>query len=156
MPTSALCRRELLDRASRRAGALALGSLAARRCLLEAIKRARSPDVLCLGGDVHRNVAAQLRRMADDAESPVVASEFVCTSVSSRSAAPPRLAPMLAAHPDILHARADERGYALLEIGPRLARCEFSTTPTPAGDGARLSTQARYAVDTGRAGVRPD
>lgn len=132
------------------------GYPAARRRLLEAIERAVSPDVLCLGGDVHRNVAAQLRRVADDAGSPVVASEFVCASVSSRSAAPPRLAPMLAAHPDILHARADERGCALLEIGPRLARCEFRTTPTPAGDGARLSTRARYAVDAGRAGVRAD
>ena len=64
---------------------------------------------------------------------------------------------MLAAHPDILHARADERGYALLEIGPRLARCEFRTTPTPAGMGR--ACRPRPATRSMRAGpecVRTD
>ena len=37
-----------------------------------------------LGGDVHMNVAAQLRVQPNDEQSPVVASEIVTTSVTSR------------------------------------------------------------------------
>ena len=112
--------------------------------------------MLCLGGDVHRNVAAQLRVLAGDPASPIVASEFVCTSISSRATVTPRLATMLAAHPDIEHARGDERGYALIEIDRRQARCDFRATASPALDTSRLSTQARFVVDAGRPGVRPD
>ncbi len=132
------------------------GYPAARRRLLESIVRSGRRDVLCLGGDVHRNVAAQLRAATGDPASPILASEFVCTSISSRSALAPRLAPMRAANPDIVHARGDERGYALLDIDRRQTRCEFRATASPALDASRLSTQARFAVDAGRPGVRPD
>ncbi|MEO7150538.1 MAG: alkaline phosphatase D family protein [Burkholderiaceae bacterium] len=132
------------------------GYPAARDRLLAAIAKAGPGNVLCLGGDVHRNVAAQLRAVADDPRSPIVAGEFVCTSITSRSAAAPRLERMLAAHPDIVHARGDERGYALLEIDRRQARCDFRTTPSPAADGAALTTQARYAVDADRPGVHAE
>ena len=132
------------------------GYPAARRRLLESIAKSGRGDVLCLGGDVHRNVAAQLRVLAGDPASPIVASEFVCTSISSRATVTPRLATMLAAHPDIEHARGDERGYALIEIDRRQARCDFRATASPALDTSRLSTQARFVVDAGRPGVRPD
>ena len=49
-----------------------------------------------------------------------------------------------------------ERGYALIEIDRRQARCDFRATASPALDTSRLSTQARFVVDAGRPGVRPD
>jgi alkaline phosphatase D len=125
----------------------------ARERLLRAIAEPRVADVLCLGGDVHRHVAAQLRLRGNDERSPIVASEFVCSSVTSRGLSEAMTALVRASNPDIVHARSDERGYALIELSAKLAECDFRATPFPAEAGARLTTQARYAVEPGRAGV---
>lgn len=126
----------------------------ARERLLEAIAAPRLADVLCLGGDVHRHVAADLRLRPNDARSPVLASEFVATSVTSRGASEASMALMRASNPDVHHARGDARGYALIEVTPAAASCDFRATPFPAQADARLSTQARFVVAAGRAGVQ--
>jgi len=105
-----------------------------------------------LGGDVHMNVAAKLRLQANDDSSPVVASEFVATSITSRGLGESVLNAARAGNPDIVYARADERGYALIDIQPQAATCEFRTTPFPAGTRADLTVQARFQVERGRAG----
>jgi alkaline phosphatase D len=125
----------------------------ARERLLRAISDPGVSNVLNLGGDVHRHVAAQLRLRPNDLTSPIVASEFVCTSVTSHGLSEAVMGLMRASNPDMVHARSDERGYALLDITPRSAVCEFRGTPFPAHTDARLATQARFAVESGRAGV---
>jgi alkaline phosphatase D len=127
----------------------------ARERLLRTIADAGTRDVVCLGGDVHRHVAAQLRLRANDAGSRIVASEFVCSSITSRGVSEAVMSMILQSNPDIVHGRSDERGYALLEFTPQAASCEFRATPFPARPDARLSTQARVAVESGRAGVVP-
>jgi len=128
----------------------------ARERLLQAIAEPRVDNVLCLGGDVHRHVAAQLRLRPNDFDSPIVASEFVCSSVTSRGLSEALMGLMRASNPDMLHARSDERGYALIELTPRDAACEFLGTPFPARADARLKTQARFVVESGRPGVLGD
>ncbi|HNW64187.1 MAG TPA: alkaline phosphatase D family protein [Piscinibacter sp.] len=128
----------------------------ARERLLDGIAAAGSRDVLCLGGDVHRHVAANLRLRPEDRRSPVVATEFVCTSVTSRGLSEAVMAAIRASNPDLVHARSDERGYALIELTPAGASCDFRATPFPAQAEARLHSQARFQVDAGRAGVVRD
>ena len=125
----------------------------ARERLLRAIADPGVDNVLCLGGDVHRHVAAQLRRVPNEAASPIVASEFVCSSLTSRGLSESLMTAMRSSNPDMVHARSDERGYALIEITPQTASCEFRATPFPARAEARLGTQARVVVEHGRAGV---
>jgi alkaline phosphatase D len=110
-------------------------------------------NVLSLGGDVHRHVAAQLRLRGNDSRSPIVASEFVCSSITSRGLSESLTALVRASNPDILHARGDERGYAFVDIDAKGATCEFRATPFPADARARLSMQAKFAVEAGVAGV---
>lgn len=129
------------------------GYPAARERLLRAIAEPKLTDVLCLGGDVHRHVAAQLRLRPNDAESPIVASEFVCSSVTTRGLSEAMMELMRASNPDMLHGRSDERGYALLDITPQTVTCEFRATPFPAQAEARLTSQAKFCVESGRAGV---
>jgi alkaline phosphatase D len=129
------------------------GYPAARERLLRGIADARVGDVLCLGGDVHRHVAAQLRVRPNDAASPIVASEFVCSSVTSHGASEAVTSLMRASNPDIVHARGDERGYALIEVTPEGVQCDFRATPFPAAADARLGSQGRFEVLAGRAGV---
>jgi len=129
------------------------GYPAARQRLLRAIAEPRLADVLCLGGDVHRHVAANLRLRANDARSPIVASEFVCSSITSHGLSEAVTTMLRASNPDMLHARSDERGYALIDITSEAASCEFRATPSPAQPDASLSTQAIFHVESGRAGV---
>ncbi len=125
----------------------------ARERLLRAIAEPRVNNVLCLGGDVHRHVAAQLRLRANDERSPIVASEFVCSSITSRGLSEAMTALIRSSNPDMLHARSDERGYALIELTAKAAECDFRATPFPADARARLNTQARFVVEQGKAGV---
>lgn len=122
---------------------------AARERLMAAIAQPRVPDVVCLGGDVHRHVAANLRLNPLDLNSPIVASEFVTTSVSSRGLSEFLSGLVRKSNPDLLHMRGDERGYLLLDVSPQQVQCEFRSTPHPVRPDARLRTQARYVVERG-------
>lgn len=128
------------------------GYPAARARLLRAVAEPNVQNVLCLGGDVHRHVAARLRLDPLDPRSPVVASEFVCSSITSQGL--PEWSNMLIErqNPDTLHIRGDERGYALLDITPTQAVCEFRATAHPVQPKAKLYTQARFVVEAGQAG----
>ena len=125
----------------------------ARERLLEAVQGARAGNVVCLGGDVHRHVAAHLRERPEDPRSRIIASEFVCSSITSRGVSEAVMEMMRRANPDLVHARSDERGYALIDVTAGSASCEFRATPFPARAGARLSTQAHFSVESGQPGV---
>jgi alkaline phosphatase D len=127
---------------------------AARSRLMQAIAQPRVPDVVCLGGDVHRHVAARLRMDPTDLHSPVVASEIVGTSISSRGLSELLNSWLQNGNPDMLHARSDERGYVLLDISPSQVQVEFRGTPHPVRPDSRLHTQARYVIDRGVPGPR--
>jgi alkaline phosphatase D len=126
----------------------------ARERLLAALAAAGG-DVLCLGGDLHRNVAADLRLRAGDASAPIVASEFVGTSVTSRGLGEVSAALLRRTNPDLHHLRSDERGWTLVEVDTSHASCTFRTTAFPVlGADAPLGVQARFAVEAGRPGVQ--
>jgi alkaline phosphatase D len=105
-----------------------------------------------LGGDVHCNVAANLRLEPNNPLSPVVASEFVTTSITSRGLGDKPAALIRDSNADLLHFRSDERGYSLITVTPSDVRCDFRTTRFPAGSEAGLKTQASYVVKNGKAG----
>jgi alkaline phosphatase D len=129
------------------------GYAEARRQLFRGIADAGVKDVVALGGDVHRHVAANLRMRPNDPDSPVVASEFVGGSISSRGASQAAMARMRRDNPDVVHARGDERGYALMEVTPEAMHCEFRATAYPVRADASFHAQARFEVEAGRAGV---
>ena len=126
----------------------------ARERLLSGLADMRLQNTLVLGGDVHMHVAADLRVRPNDARSPVVASEIVTTSVSSRGMGPTMLGRIRDNNPDIRHARSDERGYTLLEVRPEGTSALFRGTPFPAMPEGVMRDQARYEVLAGQAGVQ--
>ncbi|WP_090142628.1 alkaline phosphatase [Limnohabitans sp. DM1] len=128
----------------------------ARARLLNNVAQARVQNVLMLGGDVHMNVAAQLRVQAGDERSPVVASELVSTSITSRGLGEKLLAQIRDSNPDILHARSDERGYTLIDVKHEGVSAQFRTTTNPAQADGVLKTQARFQVQSGVAGILPN
>ncbi len=132
------------------------GYPAARARLLGHIAERGIGDVVVLGGDVHRHVAANLRVRPNDPRSPVVASEFVATSVTTRGLAPAFNELIRESNTDILHARSDDRGYAQIEVSHRWLHFVARATPFPARDQATISTQVRFTIETGRAGPQKD
>ncbi len=132
------------------------GYPAARERLLDHVAQAGVENLLVLGGDVHRHVAAQLRVRPNDSASPVVGSELVTSSISSGGLPDAAMLLMRRSNPDLVHARSDERGHALIEITPSAVRCEFRGVAHPVRAEARCHTQARVVVQAGRAGVEPE
>ena len=124
----------------------------ARKRLLQTVVDAKLQNVVTLGGDVHCNVAASLRLEPNTPPSPVVASEFVTTSITSRGLGDKPAALIRDSNADLLHFRSDERGYSLITVTPTDVRCDFRTTPFPAGTETALKTQASYVVKNGKAG----
>ena len=124
----------------------------ARKRLLQTVVDAKLQNVVTLGGDVHANVAANLRLEPNNPQSPIVASEFVTTSITSRGLGDKPAAVIRDSNPDLLHFRSDERGYSLITVTPSQVRCDFMTTKFPAGSESGLKTQASYAVKNGKAG----
>jgi alkaline phosphatase D len=127
----------------------------ARRRLMDCLGNNRLKDVVTLGGDVHMNVASVLRQEPNDAALPVLASEFVTTSITSKGMSDGLLAAVRASNPDILYARADERGYTLIDFNPKRCLAEFRTTTSPSGTSDSLKVQARFAVEAGHPGPQP-
>lgn len=127
----------------------------ARLRLLQTIADLPERNVVTLGGDVHMNVAAPLRLRPGDLSSPVVASELVTTSITSRGLSENILSLIRSSNPDLLHARSDERGYTVVDVRPDVVRAEFRTTPHPAGTQDSLSVQAAFQVLAGRPGPVP-
>ncbi len=127
----------------------------ARLRLLRACAAQPLGGVVCLGGDAHRHAVAQLRLDPLDPRSPVVASEFVGSSLTSRSLSDTAVTLMRMSNPDLLHARGDERGYMAFELTPQRLHCEMRATAHPVRADATVHTQARYTVERGRPEPQP-
>ncbi|MEY4763924.1 MAG: hypothetical protein RI907_597 [Pseudomonadota bacterium] len=127
---------------------------AARERLMSAIAQPRVQDVVVLGGDVHRHVAAQLRLDPLDPQSPIVASEFVTSSITSKGLSEWIDALLRRFNRDLVHLRSDERGYARIDITPAQLRCTFRATRHPVRPDATLHDQATFVVDRGVPGVK--
>jgi alkaline phosphatase D len=132
------------------------GYPAARARLLQHLLQARLSNVVSLGGDVHRHVAAALRQVPNDHASPILASELVTSSISSRGLPESVMRAVRRSNPDLLHARSDQRGYALIEVTPVRLQCEFRATAFPVTEQASLHTQARFVVEAGQPGPQRD
>lgn len=128
------------------------GYPAARQRLLDGVARRKLPGVVVLGGDVHANVVAELRQQPDDPRSPVLASEFCGTSISSRGRAQRLLDQARAHHPHLLHARADQRGYVAFTITPQQLQARLMTVVDVLDPDSAVRETERFVVDPAQPG----
>jgi alkaline phosphatase D len=128
------------------------GYPAARNRLLGVVAERKVPGVVVLGGDVHSNYVADLKPNYDDARSPVVASEFCGTSITSLSQAQSRLDAARPFNPHILFGRSDQRGYMSFELDREQLRVRLQTVDRPVDPQSGITTVARFVVDAKRPG----
>jgi alkaline phosphatase D len=128
------------------------GYPAARKRLLEFMHSSRTRNPVVLGGDVHAFNVNDLKLDFDDPASPVVASEFVGTSITSQAWAQERLNAFL---PDNLHMKLVDsryRGYVRVEVTPRQMQTDLRAMESVTKPDAGCSTLASFVVEDGKAG----
>ena len=124
------------------------GYPAGRQRLLDAVHGAAPRNTVFIGGDIHQNYVSRVLADFSNAQSPVIASEFCGTSISSVSNVTPiRTQRIMDHNPHLLLARSDKRGYAVAEVTPT----RWTTTLRVVDDVARadsgIATQARFVVE---------
>lgn len=125
-----------------------------RQRLLDALQRERVRNPLVLGGDIHQNWVARVHADPFDVGSPVVASEFCGTSITStHSATAQQSERSRQRNPHCLLANAQQRGYGLVDLTPQQAMVTLRVVDDVARADSPVSTLARFEVPFGQ-GVR--
>jgi alkaline phosphatase D len=128
------------------------GYVAARERLLRQLAGASNPIVLT--GDIHSSWVADLATRPEDPTSPIVATEFIGTSMSSGGdGSDGSVARVQSMNPHIKFYNA-RRGYVRAEVTPSVWRSDYRLVPFVSKPGAPIDTRASFVVESGRPGVQ--
>jgi alkaline phosphatase D len=111
------------------------------------------PGCVVLGGDVHASYVADLRPDWRNDKSPVVATEFCGTSITSNGWSHDKLAATLPAHPHIKYGRGDDHGYLAFDVTARQMTVRVRSVDDVLKPDSDIHTQASFVVEAGRAGA---
>ncbi|MEO3750742.1 alkaline phosphatase D family protein [Streptomyces sp. B6B3] len=120
-----------------------------------AVARVRNPVVIT--GDWHSTFVNDIRRDFDDPASPVVATEFVGTSISSNGDGEvygPYYGPMIRHNPHIRFFDGDRRGYVRCTVDRAEWRTDLRMVPTVSRPDVAAYTFASFVVEDGLPGAR--
>ena len=131
------------------------GYLAERSDLLNFVETRRVSNPIVLTGDIHTNWVNDLRTDDRDFNKPIVATEFVGTSISSGGngqANSPFLDVLKSRNPGVKYFN-NQRGYVFCTVTADRWKSDYRivdgvTTPT-----SQVSTQASFVVENGKAGA---
>ncbi|TDE15053.1 alkaline phosphatase D family protein [Jiangella asiatica] len=132
------------------------GYPASRARVLGGIHERGVGNVISIGGDLHRSIASDLALDAGDPGAPLVAAEFVGTSISSGGdgvdidAAGQRT---LAENPHVKYVNV-QRGYVGCTVTPDLWRSDYRVVEYITRPGAPASTRTSLVVEDGRPGIQ--
>jgi alkaline phosphatase D len=128
------------------------GYPAARERLLGSLQATRARNPICLSGDIHSFLAARLNRVPADPASPVVATEFVTTSITSQGLSARTIEERLRENPGLLAGTSQYRGYLRLDLHRDRAQADMVAmdTVTEPDSGSRVF--ASFTVADGVAG----
>jgi alkaline phosphatase D len=129
------------------------GYPAARRRLLGQLAAQKIGNPVVLGGDVHLFNVSDLKVDFDDPAAPVVASEFVGTSITSQAQAQSRFDPLLADNPHMKLLDSRFRGYVRAEVTRKSMRVDLRAIESVQVRDAACSTLASFVVENGRPGA---
>ena len=128
-----------------------------RRRLLRFFHERKIPNPVVLTGDIHTNWVNDLQLDFEDPQSPLVATEFVGTSLSS-SGNGGNVIPEFeraAAQNDFVKWYNSNRGYVSCDLTPNSWTSYYRTTPFVDKPGAPIDTKATFVIEAGQAGAKP-
>ena len=127
----------------------------ARRKLLEFIRDKSIANPVAIGGDVHAFNVADLRTDFDDERSPVVASEFVGSSITSHGWPQERFDALRGDNPHMLLMESRHRGYVRVAVTPKSWAADLRAMETVLERNAACNTLKSFVVESGRPGPLP-
>jgi alkaline phosphatase D len=128
------------------------GYPAARQRLFDSLVNYKVKNPVVLGGDVHSFNVNRLKADFDNPDSPIVASEFVGTSLTSQAWAQDRLNQYLPDNPHMLLVDSRHRGYVRVDVTPARWTADLRAMASVQTRDAGCSTLATYVVENGRPG----
>ncbi|MDB5811811.1 MAG: hypothetical protein JWN94_3933 [Betaproteobacteria bacterium] len=129
------------------------GYPAARARLLGDLAATRASNPLVIGGDVHCTWVSDLKADFDNAKSPVIATEFCGTSITSQGPTPKQIAATLAENPHMRHGDG-ARGYLTVELTNELCTATIRGLANEKLADSGISSVAAFAVENGRPGAQ--
>lgn len=127
----------------------------AREKLLAQIAGRSVANPVVIGGDVHTSVVSDLKVDFNDPKSPVVATEFTGTSITSQGISQKALETWRAENPHIRYADSTSRGYTTMELSAGRSITRMRTVNEKSQD-SPIRTSAAWAVESGKPGALPD
>jgi alkaline phosphatase D len=128
------------------------GFPAARQRLLNTLVGLKVDNPVMINGDIHAFQVANINMRANDITSPVIASEFTTTSITSGGMSQRGFSERLKTNPNILLADGTRRGYLLLEFNHERAQADLITVDTIREPTATRGSMGRYVVENGKPG----
>jgi alkaline phosphatase D len=132
------------------------GYEANRSRLLQFIGTRKPANPVALAGDVHNNWVNDLRLDVDNPKTPVVATEFVGTSITSTgdgSDISPTMEAM-ASENECVRFCNNQRGYVRFELKPEALRADFRVVEYVTKRGSPVRTRASFIVEDGKPGAQ--
>jgi alkaline phosphatase D len=126
---------------------------ATRARMLQAIEQTRLSNPVFFGGDYHSFWATDLKRNNDDAKAPVLATEFVGTSVTHTSTPPYDYQDIAPRNPHIKFYDRSKRGYVSVDVTRNQVETRFQALDDARDAKTGVSTLAKFHVENGRAGA---
>jgi alkaline phosphatase D len=129
------------------------GYAAARSRLLHYLGERRPENPVVLGGDIHSFWVTDLRTDFGDPRAPVVATEFVGTSISSEAVPYQRFAAVLPDNPHVRFFESRRRGYVRCALTRERWQTDCRVVDDVRDPQAGVSTLASFVVEAGRPGA---
>lgn len=128
-----------------------------RMKLMEFLADRRVANPVVLTGDIHSHWCNDLRVDDRQMEQPVVATEFVGTSISSggNGADQVRGHEKLLADNPFVHFQNSQRGYVQCTVTPGEWRSDYFVVDQVSQPGGDVTTRASFVVEAGRPGAKP-
>ena len=132
------------------------GYEADRQRLLKYFASGRVKNPVVITGDIHTNYVNDLQVNSSNTADPVVATEFVGTSISSGGdgAEATKTTPGVLAENPFVKFCNNERGYVTCDVTPDRWTSHYRTVPYVSKPGAPIVTRRTFVVESGRAGAQ--
>jgi alkaline phosphatase D len=129
------------------------GYPAARARLVDFLTQRATPNPVILSGDIHAFLVNDVNAHPTDYDTPIVATELVTSSISSRAVAQQTFDRWRAENPNVRLARSDSRGYLRIAVEAAELRADLVAVADIERADSPTHVLASFTVEDGKPGV---
>lgn len=123
--------------------------------LIQALQTSKAINPVIIGGDIHQNWVAHVHVDPYNVDSPIIASEFTGTSISSRGIDQSSAERILTSNPHCILANSTYRGYGLLDVSPNKMEVALRVVSDVNDPYTSVRNLAEYMVKAGDPRIIP-